>query len=49
MLFLICLEDQQCRIHEYLPYGTCQAWPELVERGVQQAEGMIYQRVVQTD
>ena len=45
-LFLICqVDDQQCRIYEQLPCGNCQVWPELTERGVQQAEGMIYQRV----
>ncbi len=47
-LFLICTtEDQRCRIYEQLPDGNCRAWPELAERGVQQAEGMIYQRATQ--
>ena len=48
-LYLICQVDEpaRCAIYEQLPDGKCLAWPEAAERGVQQAEGMIYQRVSQ--
>lgn len=45
-LYLICSADQpdHCVIYEQMPNGTCQAWPEALVGGVQQAECMIYQR-----
>ena len=42
-LFLICQVDHQLKIYEHLPCGSCRVWPELAVRGVQQAEGMIYE------
>ena len=44
-LFVLCSLDGRCVIYEQLPDGTSQAWPEVLVGGVQQAEGMIYQRV----
>ncbi len=45
-LYVICQvgEGSGCVIHEQLPDGKCLAWPERPSQGVQQAEGMIYQR-----
>ena len=45
-LYLICSVDElnRCTIYEQLPNGKTTAWPEVADRGVQQAEGMIYQR-----
>ena len=44
-LFVICQVDGQqgCTIYEQMPGGTCQAWPETLLGGAQQAEGMVYQ------
>ena len=46
-LYLICAADvsPRCTIYEQTPEGMCRAWPEVAERGVQQAEGMIYQQM----
>ena len=45
-LYLICETENppRCTIYEQTPQGKCRAWPEAADRGVQQAEGMIYQR-----
>lgn len=45
-LFLICQSDdgKGCSIYEQMPDGRCQAWPETLIGGVQQAECSIYQR-----
>ena len=46
-LYLICQSDDEntCVIYEQLPDGKCLAWAEPTAKGVQQAEGMIYQRM----
>ena len=46
-LFLICQGDdgKGCIIYEQMPDGKCQAWPEMLVGGVQQAESKIYQRL----
>ena len=44
-LFLICQVDDQCVIYEQMPDGMCQAWPEALVGGAQQAECMISQRM----
>ena len=45
-LYIICAADTppRCTIYEQTPEGKCRVWPEVAERGMQQAEGMIYQR-----
>ncbi len=50
-LYLICQVDEQnhCAIYEQLPDGKCLVWPEPPVGGVQQAEGMIYQRLRKED
>ena len=50
-LYLICQMDNErgCAIYEQLPNGKCLVWPEQMAQGVQQAEGMIYQRALRQD
>ena len=45
-LYLICAADTSpcCIICEQTPEGKCRMWPEVAERGMQQAGGMIYQQ-----
>jgi hypothetical protein len=46
-LYLICqsADGTPCTIYEQLPNGTCLSWAEPAAKGVQQAEGLIYQQV----
>ena len=48
-LFLICqaADSKGYSIYEQMPDGTCQKWRETLFGGVQQAEGVIYQRAGQ--
>ena len=48
-LYLICSEVEHHVIYEQMPDGTCQAWADTSSKCIQQAESMIYQRVVMLD